>query len=200
MTHEEATLRTKTALCDALKELMKHKPFSKITVSELIRTCNVNRKTFYYHFEDIYALLKWMLEREAFDVARQFDFLENTDEAFIFVIEYVKKNAFFLNCIYDSVGRDELKRFFYQDFIGLMTGIVQDTEAELQISVTDDFRYFLSNLFTEGLAGMIIDLFQNPDEYKEENLMQYYNIVVNASIPAAIREFDSQQKNRDTSS
>ena len=34
---------------------MEKKPLSKITVSEIIADCGVNRKTFYYHFEDIYA-------------------------------------------------------------------------------------------------------------------------------------------------
>ena len=37
---------------------MEKKPLSNITVSEIIADCGVNRKTFYYHFEDIYALLK----------------------------------------------------------------------------------------------------------------------------------------------
>lgn len=35
------------------------------------------------------------------------------------VVNYVKQNSYFLNCIYDSVDRDELKRFFYKDFIGI---------------------------------------------------------------------------------
>lgn len=38
MTHEETSLRTKKALCQALKDLMQQKAFSKITVSELIKT------------------------------------------------------------------------------------------------------------------------------------------------------------------
>ena len=41
---------------------MEKKPLSKITVSEIIADCNVNRRTFYYHFDDIYALLKWVLD------------------------------------------------------------------------------------------------------------------------------------------
>lgn len=97
-------------LCASLKKIMKHKAFSKITVSELIKDCNVNRKTFYYHFEDIYGLLKWILEQEAFEVVKQFDLLVNYRDAFDFAINYVEQNSFFLNCIYDSVGRDELKR------------------------------------------------------------------------------------------
>ena len=38
--------------------------------SEIIVDCGVNRKTFYYHFEDIYAPLKWMLEEEAGNVVK----------------------------------------------------------------------------------------------------------------------------------
>lgn len=90
---------------------MKKKPLGKITVSEIITDCNVNRKTFYYHFEDIYDLLKWMLEQEAIEVVKNFDFLIDYEDAIKFVIKYVKENSHILNCAYDSMGRDELKRF-----------------------------------------------------------------------------------------
>ena len=99
MTHEETSLQTKKALCASLKKLMKEKPFSKITVSELIKECNLNRKTFYYHFEDIYSLLKWMLEQETFEILKQFDLLVDYRDAFDFVIDYVKGNSYFLNFI-----------------------------------------------------------------------------------------------------
>ena len=58
MKHEVTSLNTKKALAAALKELMTKKPLSKITVSDIISVCGVNRKTFYYHFQDIYDLLK----------------------------------------------------------------------------------------------------------------------------------------------
>lgn len=46
MKHEQATLQTKTALATSLKKYMEKKPLGKITVSEIIADCNVNRKTF----------------------------------------------------------------------------------------------------------------------------------------------------------
>ena len=51
-------------LAESLKRAMKQKSFSKITVSEIIQDCGVNRKTFYYHFEDVYDLLEWHLNNE----------------------------------------------------------------------------------------------------------------------------------------
>ena len=53
MRNEEISLRTKKALAEALKNAMKSKKFSAITISEIVEACEVNRKTFYYHFQDI---------------------------------------------------------------------------------------------------------------------------------------------------
>ena len=87
-----ASLRTKQALAAALKEKMKTKPFSKITVQELIEECNVNRKTFYYHFEDIYGLLRWMFEEEAIQVIKQFDLLIDWEDAIGFTCDYIQES------------------------------------------------------------------------------------------------------------
>ena len=56
MRHEVTSLNTKKLIANSLKKAMKTKPLSKITVSELIRDCGINRNTFYYHFDDIYEI------------------------------------------------------------------------------------------------------------------------------------------------
>lgn len=71
MKHEVASMNTKKALASALRSSMAKKPFSKITVSEIIKECGLNRKTFYYHFQDIYVLLKWMLEQDAIEIVKK---------------------------------------------------------------------------------------------------------------------------------
>ena len=111
MKHEVTSLNTKKALAAALKELMTKKPLSKITVSDIISVCGVNRKTFYYHFQDIYDLLKWILEQEAFLVIAQFDLMVDLEQAITFGLDYVENNKHILACAYDSIGRDHLKLF-----------------------------------------------------------------------------------------
>lgn len=93
MKHEITSLNTKKTLAESLKKLMKHKSFSKITVSEIISDCGFNRKTFYYHFEDIYALLKWVLESEAVEVVKQFNLIVDYEEAIQFIMDYIKKTT-----------------------------------------------------------------------------------------------------------
>ena len=75
MRNEEISLNTKRKLAEKLKELMRKKAFDKITVTELIEGCKINRKTFYYHFEDIQSLLKWILEQEALEVVKNYDLM-----------------------------------------------------------------------------------------------------------------------------
>lgn len=45
--------KTRQAIQNALLTLMREKPMSKITVSELAATADVNRKTFYNHYSNI---------------------------------------------------------------------------------------------------------------------------------------------------
>ena len=52
-----STRRTRSAIREALTEMLAVKPLGKITVQELIDRANICRTTFYAHYEDIYDLL-----------------------------------------------------------------------------------------------------------------------------------------------
>lgn len=56
---------TKRALASALKELMNEVPFKKISVADICEKCDMNRKSFYYHFRDKYDLVNWIFDTEA---------------------------------------------------------------------------------------------------------------------------------------
>ena len=49
--------RTKELLTDTFWELLEEKAYSKITVNDIVSRCDVNRNTFYYHFQDIPSLM-----------------------------------------------------------------------------------------------------------------------------------------------
>lgn len=55
---------TKHALASALQELMAELPFEKINVAQICERCNMNRKSFYYHFRDKYDLVNWIFDTE----------------------------------------------------------------------------------------------------------------------------------------
>lgn len=182
MKNEEISLNTKRALADALKQAMKRKPFQKITVSELIQACDMNRKTFYYHFEDIYALLKWMFEQEAIEVVKQFDLLVDYEEALAFVMDYIEENDYIINCAYDSIGREELKGFFCADFLEIMMSLIEQAEKASDKKLDEDYRMFLASFYMEALAAMLIDWIKDRENRNREVITSYLFSTIRNSL------------------
>jgi len=186
MTHEEITLQTKKMFAASLKKRMEKKTLSKITVSEIALDCNVNRKTFYYHFKDIYDLLQWMLEQEAIAVVKEFDLMVDHEEALAFVLDYVEENQHILKCACDSMGRGELKRFFFNDFIDITSMIIDTEERRLGQKLDTGYKAFLCEFYTEALAGTLLHRIQEKTIGDREQLMTYVLHIYRDALPHLI--------------
>lgn len=58
-----SSLKTKEAIRTAFAEMVKEKQdLNKITVTELVRRANINRSTFYLHYNDIYDIINELEE------------------------------------------------------------------------------------------------------------------------------------------
>lgn len=55
---------TKQALAASLIKLLQDRPIAQISVKDVCTDCGLNRQTFYYHFQDIYDLLFWMVQKD----------------------------------------------------------------------------------------------------------------------------------------
>lgn len=55
---------TQQAIMGTFNDMLTEMPFDKITVSALVRRCGISANTFYYHYQDIYDLLKRWLSLE----------------------------------------------------------------------------------------------------------------------------------------
>lgn len=58
------TNTTKIALGESLKKLVLTKRLEKITINDLTSDCGISRMAFYYHFKDIYDLVKSVVEEK----------------------------------------------------------------------------------------------------------------------------------------
>ena len=188
MGYSVTSLQTKKIIASSLKKAMRTKPLSKITVSEIVKDCGLNRKTFYYHFEDIYDLLKWMFEEEAVEVVKNFDLMEDYEKAIVFVMDYVEKNQYIINCAYDSMGRDGMKHFFYADFTELVTTIVEGAEKKAPLTLKPDFKKFVCAFYTEALAGTLVDWVKAKDRRSRQETITYISSIFKSSITAILTE------------
>lgn len=192
MKNEEISIKTKKHLSKTLKKLMLKKPLSKITISEIVRSADVNRKTFYYHFESINELFKRTLEEEAVHVVKNLDVKKDYKKAIEFVIEYIETNNDILNCAYDSMGREGLKEFFYDDFYEIVEKLVETIVEEMDEVVENDFKDFLAKMYAGAIANMIIDYFSEKKNIDTQKIVDYIMIVMGSSIKASIEAYVSE--------
>ena len=187
MKQKEMSLATKKELAAALKKLMASKTINKITVRELVTECGMNRNSFYYHFDDIYALFKWMVEAEAVEVVRQYDLMMDYHEVVGFVLDYVESNQYLLTNAYNAVGRDGLKRFLYLDFISCLDNLVTQGMREQGVALDADYRQFMCAFYTEAIAGTLLDYITHPQARNREKVVSYVERLLLSSLPAAIQ-------------
>lgn len=192
MTHEETSLQTKKKLSAALKHQMEKNPLRKITVNDIVADCGLNRKTFYYHFVDINALLKWSMEQDFVVALRQFDFMTDIQSALQFTVDYIESNTHLLNCIYDTIGRDQLKYLLCDDIFLLIRKFIDESEAESDLHLTKDFKEFLCRFYSNATVGTLVDWFRT--SYNSETkqvLVENLSYMLRVSLPESLKRSGS---------
>ena len=55
---------TKGRIAEAVEQMLQTRPVCKITVQRVMEQTQMKRQSFYYHYQDIYSLLEWIVETE----------------------------------------------------------------------------------------------------------------------------------------
>lgn len=55
---------TKRRMANSLMKVLEHKPLRKVTVQDIMSVEHMHRQSFYYHFQDIYAVVEWMFQED----------------------------------------------------------------------------------------------------------------------------------------
>lgn len=111
---------TKRALASALKELMEDSPFSKISVSDICQACDMNRKSFYYHFKDKYDLVNWIYYTECVAVLKEKDYCTEW-ELLEDLCAYFYKNRTFYRKTLSVDGQNSFSEYF-RDILAAILG------------------------------------------------------------------------------
>lgn len=182
MKHELNSQSTKQMLCDALIELSAKKAFSKITVSEIVNLCNVNRKTFYYHFEDVYDLLEWHLNNEIKKAISTFDPVYDLNASISFAVDYMNQHPCLKKFVQDPLAREKITKLLNEVLSPKVLELFQQREATLGKSIEPDFKDFLVKYMTHITVLSVLDAIENPDNYDIEKMKRYISIIFDTSM------------------
>lgn len=146
---------TKRALGSSLKKLLRERSLDHITVKDLVEDCEVNRQTFYYHFQDLYDLLRWVFEEEAKQVVADQKDAETWREGYLRAFQYARENRGMVLHVYRSNAREHLDRCLNSMVHDMLLGVVKESTAGL--AVTEEDKEFLANFYRYAFVGLIMD-------------------------------------------
>ena len=96
---------TKQIIRDSFIRLLNEKPFSKITVRDIVDDCGINRNTFYYHFEDLPSLIYAIFMEDANRIIQESLVINSLWECFESVINFALKRRRVVMHVYHSSNR-----------------------------------------------------------------------------------------------
>ena len=180
---------TKLLMAEALKKLIKDRPFSKITVQDIVAECNINRNTFYYHFENNYDLLSFTYEQEVQNIVESFHKANaSLPQVMDFVLDYIDKNIPLCQCAYESLGEQQLKIIFEKDLRVFVGAIIDFFAQESASKFSQDFKTFVGFSYTNLLSAQIIWYIKHNGDLDKEIFRQCLQTFFTASLKSVMEE------------
>ena len=146
---------TKVAMSNALKEQLKKKKLSKITINDIASACNISRMTFYYHFQDIYDLTEWTLEEAAGRAIGENRTYDSWQYGFEDLLEELQGNQVLILNIYRSMDREMIERYLLKKAESLLMPVVEQESHGLPVNEENKRRVAI--FYSYAFLGVLME-------------------------------------------
>lgn len=147
---------TQQKLAKSLKELMLQVPFEKLSVSDITANCNLHRQTFYYHFEDKYELLDYIVYNELINPFITGFKMENIyDKIYALFSTMLGEKKFYQNSL--RIDTQELSRYVSKIAYDYVKPVIKSIKSDNSINNSDELNdAIVAEFFSYGISGVII--------------------------------------------
>ena len=179
-------MNAKHDLAEALCQLLETKTLEKITVKDIVARCGVNRQTFYYHFHDVYDLMRWIFDREAAALAQSIR-SNGSDwrQELRTITDVLRSKRHLVMNAYRSVNRRDLERYLMQGYGPVIRRIVD--QAAVGLDVTQGDLEFVSRFYARGLLSGVFDWIESgmPENIGDD--LRRCILLLDGSLPTALK-------------
>lgn len=156
-------VRTDELIIDTFWELLDEKPYSKITVRDIVERCHINRNTFYYHFEGIPSLLMETMTEWGDKVIAENGTPDKSLDLILTFAQGFESRKRALRHIYQSVERDN----FETQLIRMADKLVTEyfDRVTKVIDIPEDRLLYFIRLYKACFVGLILDWFECGQKY-----------------------------------
>ena len=178
---------TKRALAASLKKLLATKPLGKITVIDIVNDCEVNRQTFYYHFQDINDLLEWLIMNEAAEALGDNKTYDTWQQGFIKILQYAHENKAVVMNISNSIDHAQAEKYLYKIAYGLLIGVVDEKAAGIPIKEED--KKTIADFYKYAFVGLALDWFKKGMKQDPQVIIDNLGVLIQGNFTEALDKY-----------
>ncbi|GKQ43198.1 hypothetical protein RD055328_11210 [Companilactobacillus sp. RD055328] len=177
MVMDKRSIKTLASIEKSFISLLAVKPISEITVTELTQKADLNRRTFYVHYDDIYDLqdkTEKQYVNEFSELVDTYTGQVNSNEYFQHVLGYVFENMMALGVLCRNPNS------------GLMTQLLKLTikrGKEVLPFENEETGEYVMSYICWGLIGFLHQLFLSRDSFDGDNTEMISKLINNSITP-----------------
>ncbi len=175
---------TEKALAQAVMDLLKDRPLDKITIKEITEACGLTRNTFYYHFHDVYELLRWIFEQKTEAIMAKYRDEADWEGGLAETLDYLYENQSMIIHIYESISDDLLTRFINEVMMRHAQIIVERQAKGFPCS--QKAIRIATELYMGAAVSHVMSWIRGGMEQTPEYLAQIYNILFMGTIKSVL--------------
>lgn len=177
-------LGTRETIIKVFTELLDEKPIKSITVKAIVERCNINRNTFYYHFQDIPSLVQGMLEEKVDQLVEYHYHSGQPIECIRPLIQYGLKNKRAVLHVYRYIPREVF--LSYLDRLALRLMQEYFSTATEGVSVSGENVAALILFYKCAMVGLLVDWLDKGLESDMPALMERLCVLLEGSGKSAL--------------
>ena len=182
---------THDAIMNTFTEMINEMPFDKITVSELVRRCNISPNTFYYHYKDIYELLGEWLKEGLFRFTQKNQDFSNWKGVLKQALRMCKKHEIATYHIYNSLSRDALERFAFRQSEDVIRSGIEQMSQRFKVQIPEDKLEIIANSCKFMLLGMFLQFVWNKMTEDIDQMVDTFGEMVDDFLASQFIRFSS---------
>ncbi len=156
---------TKSAIENTFLALLDEHPLSEISVRDITSACGINRNTFYYHYNNIAALLESVIRKMVDDILAQYPpTFASLEDCFLAAINLARKNKRIIYNIYHSTNRAIFERHLWHvcdysisSFVDSLSTSTYEAVSEERAVIKDFLKFecfgFAIDWINRGMPG-----------------------------------------------
>ena len=180
------------AMAEAIMELLQDRPLDKITIKDITDHCGLTRNTFYYHFHDVYELLRWIFEEKTSEIMRRYQDDGDWEGGLEETLNYLYENQQMIRHIYESIS-DELVVRFINEVMMRHAKVIVGREARGMVC-SEKAIQIASEIYMSAAINNVITWIQGGMKDTPEHLAQAYNTIFRGTISPMLESAEQVTK------